>query len=56
MAISIYLLIIAKDRTWVDWLLRPIFFPALLAMLGEIVGALIGLLAWIGHQIFHVDE
>lgn len=54
--ISVYLLVIAPERTWVDWLLRPIIFPVFLGMLGYLIGVLVGLFAWIGFQIFHVHE
>jgi hypothetical protein len=47
MAISVYLLIVAPNPDWVDWVLRPLCFPMVLANVGGILGALAGFMKWL---------
>ena len=50
MAISVYMLIVEPNRTWVDWFLRPLCFPLVLFNIGGILGALAGFMKWLSFR------
>ena len=50
MALAIYFVLSEPDLTWIDWLVRLLMVPVVLASVGGFLGGAVGFLNWVSAR------